>query len=105
MQIVEWWRKGDKKPIGIIGLDDDGKLFVKGSIIEIIGFDEEDTLDDLRTNVEDENGNHLTEKDGVKFLEGAIARYMRNVYDGEINLKGPFVVKMLPELENLDKGG
>ena len=30
-----------------------------------------------------------------------VARYMRNVYDGEIDLKEPFEVKTLPELEKL----
>lgn len=98
MHIIEWWRKGRSKPYGIVGLDDNGKLFVKGDL------DEEYLLDDLSTNVEDEDGNQLTEKDGVKFLNGVIERYMRNVseYDGALLIKGPFEVKILPELGKLD---
>ena len=94
MQIIEWWTKNGKMPHGVVGLDDKGKLFVKG-------LDEEYYLDDLSANVEDENGNQLTEKDGVKFLEGVVERYMKNVaiYEDDLDIKGPFEVKILPEIE------
>lgn len=94
MQIIEWWRKDGKKLFGIVGLDNAGKLFIKG-------LDEKYFLDDLSANVEDESGAQLTEKDGTKFLEAVICRYTNNVYEQEIDIKGPFEVKILPELEEI----
>ena len=38
MNIIEWWRKDGKKPLGIIGLDNKGMLFISESIVKIIGF-------------------------------------------------------------------
>jgi|CXWL01.1.fsa_nt_gi hypothetical protein len=94
MQIVEWWKRDGKKPFGIIGLDNDEKLFIKG-------LDEQYFLDDLSANVEDESGVQLTEKDGTKFLEAVISRYTNNVYEQENDIRGPFEVKILPELEEI----
>ena len=94
MQIIEWWSQNSKKPFGIIGIDDKGKLFVKG-------LDGEEYLYDLESNIFDENDDQLTAKDGTKFLEAVMDRYMRNVglYQGKLNIKGPFEVRALPELE------
>ena len=92
MLIIEWWAKNGKKPFGIVGLDDKGKLFVNG-------LDEEYYLDDLETNILDEDDNQLTEKDGVKFLEAVRDRYTRNISQGELSINGPFEVKTLPEVD------
>ena len=92
MQIIEWWAQNGKKPFAIIGIDDKGELFVKG-------LDEEYYLDDLESNIFDDNDNQLTIKDGAKFFEAVKIRYMKNIYEEELDIKGPFEVKALPELD------
>ena len=98
MRILELYSKDSVVPFALIGLDDDEKIFGKG-------IDEEYYKSFVEDGVEDENGILWKVTDGVKFLDAIRDKLMENVYEDEINIKGPFLVSDLPKLEVLEDDG
>jgi len=98
MKILELYNKDSDIPFGVIGLDEDEKLFVKG-------LEEEYYLGWLSDGIEDGEGVMWMPSDGVKFLEVVRDKMLEGVKEDEMVVKGPVTVYELPELEELTDDG
>jgi hypothetical protein len=96
--MIELYNKGSDLPFGIIGMDEEEKLFVKG-------LEEDYYLSWLEDGIEDEEGVLWELKDGVKFLETVRDKMLTGVKEDEMVIKGPVTVDMIPELEELKDDG
>ena len=83
MFILELYEGTTSNLIGTIGLDDNNEVFVEG-------LEEDDYMDWLSGTVDDENGDIWEAKDGEPFLAAVAYKLMKNVFEGEIRVEGPF---------------
>lgn len=94
MKIIELYAGADTMPYGIIGLDKKNTLIIKG-------LDADFYSDWLSGFIDDEEGIEREAKDGEAFLKAVQYQLLKNVYDGELIIKGPIEVDMFPELKEL----
>jgi len=82
MFILELYEPGQDTPYGTIALDKNNQPVTTGLDTEY--FDEW-----LSGAMENDAGDIVEAKDGVKFLEAVKYKLLKNVYDDELIIKGP----------------
>lgn len=95
MKYIELYGASRDKPFGIIGITDSSELFLDG-------LDEEDFGTWLDGEQITEDGDFVSIRDGVKFLEAVKYNLEKGAPEDEFTVKGPLEGEPTKDLDSLD---